>query len=677
VAAGGGGGVGLRQGLLAGLACAALLALLHALGAFELIDLRLHDWRYRLRGPVPASDRITLVEVDDATVDAYHAWPLPRSTYALLVDALRQGGAQASAFDLLFLGDSPDDPAGDRLLAGITAGQDNLVHAITFLPEDPALGSGASSAAETRAELVRHGRPVARQRLASARRASLPYDALLEAADALGHTVVAVDRDGVVRRIPEFVRYGDWAYPSLAIRLVESAARRDTTLPQFELAEDGLRLHWQGRQVRVPVDAEGATSIVYAGDRGAFPHTYSMLRVLQWYRSRDTTALARAFRGKLVLVGVTAVGEVAADVGPTPFAEATPLVFIHANSVNAALRAHFMARPGRGEVVIVLLALGLLLGATLSALPLGRSAAVAGGAIVMLAGLDMLAFLSGGWDLPPTAALLLPPCVWIGVQGLHRRRTELDARARAKELEVARSIQRHLLPAGPPAAPALDVHGVNVPAEAVGGDYYDWLAVGDDEIAIVVGDVSGHGVPAALLMAHVRASLHAEARPERKPSEIVQSIHASLSRAAFPGKFATFFLALVSTREPRLRYCNAGHNPPILLREGGEELLGATGLPLAMLEFGTYADEERRFGPGDTLVLYSDGVPEAPVRAEFYGDERLRQKVGEFARAPDASAQGIVASLLADVRALSGAALAADDVTIVVVRRLPVAPPGA
>jgi sigma-B regulation protein RsbU (phosphoserine phosphatase) len=390
--------------------------------------------------------------------------------------------------------------------------------------------------------------------------------------------------------------------------------------------------------------------------------------VLQWYRDGDTTALVKAFGGKLVLVGVTAVGEVAADVGPTPFSEATPLVYIHANAVNAALAGRFLSRPSPWVMALVLVLCGLVLGVVVSRLTLGISAAVAGGAVLAVAGLDWALFRWADLDVPPTAALLLPPLVWIGVQGLLRRRSERQAREREKELNVARSIQRHLLPAGPPDVAEVEVFGENLPAEAVGGDYYDWLPVGEDELAIVVGDVSGHGVPAALLMSHLRASLHAEARAGRAPREIVQSIHNSLARAAQPGKFATFFLVLISRREPRLRFCSAGHNPVILVRAGENELLGATGLPLAMLESATYTDEERPFAAGDTLVLYSDGIPEAPVGRDFYGDERLQAKVGEFVRS-GRSVPEIGQALLADVQSLAGENLAADDVTLVVVRR--------
>ncbi|MGH7740711.1 MAG: CHASE2 domain-containing protein, partial [Candidatus Eiseniibacteriota bacterium] len=168
-----------RLGAAIGAGCGILVALLWLLGAFRPLDLRLHDLRYWLRGPTPASDRIALIEVDDQTLRAYRGvWPLPRENYALVIDALETAGAQAIGFDLLFLGQDSQDRDGDQLLATLTGGRDNIVHAISFLPGDLTLGGVATQPSDSVA-LIRHGRPVSHQRLAVARQVSLPYLGLL------------------------------------------------------------------------------------------------------------------------------------------------------------------------------------------------------------------------------------------------------------------------------------------------------------------------------------------------------------------------------------------------------------------------------------------------------------------------------------------------------------------
>ncbi len=650
------------------MSCGALVALVWVFGFLRPLDLRLHDLRYRIRGPLRASDRIAMVEIDDVTVRMFRdVWPLPRENYAMAIDALTSAGAQAVGLDLLFLGENTEDPVGDQMLAAVTADHPNVVHAIGFQPSDASLGGALGIPADSTA-LIRHGRPVSRQRLAIAQSVSLPYDALLANARELGHTAVLIDGDGVIRRIPQFVRFGDWAYPSLVLRLVEVAARGDTTLPQFELSPDGVHIFWHGRQMQVPADDEGATSISFAGDQSAFAHRYSLLQVLQWYRNNDTTSLARAFRGKLVLIGSTAVEQHATDIGATPFSDAAPLVYIHANAVNAALQGRFLARLPAPLIMLSLVLLGLVLGLVFSQVSIARAALVALGAMLAFALLDYGLFLFRDIDLPPLGALIVPPLTLAAIGNEWRREAEHRARMRAKELDVARTIQQNLLPSRPPALEGLDVFGRNLPADEIGGDYFDWVTLDDDTLAVALGDISGHGIPAALLMAHLRASFHAVAEVSRTPEEIVQSMNRSLARAATAGKFATFFLAVISVKERRLRYCNAGHNPPLLLRDGSLHLLTATGVPLAIMEHMEFSGGEERFESGDMLVIYSDGIPEAPIGKQFYGDERLQGRALQLSQT-DQTAGEIVEHMLTDLRIVAGEGMRADDVTLVVVRR--------
>jgi len=656
-----------RLGAVLGFTCGALIAIIWLLGGFKPLDQKVHDARYTIRGPIPASDRIAIVEVDDQTLAAYKdVWPLPRENYAIAIDALANAGAQAIAVDLLFLGENNDDPTGDAMLAAVTAAHPNLILAMGFQPSDPSMGGALSIPADTTA-LIRHGRPVSRQRLAVAHSVSLPYDDLLGSAHEMGHTAVLIDGDGVIRRIPQFVRFGDWAYPSLVLRLVEVAARTDTTLPQFELSPDGVQIFWHGRRMKVPADEEGATSIAFAGNQDAFRHRYSLLQVLQWYQKDDTLSLAKAFRGKLVLIGATAVEQHATDIGPTPYSTAAPLVYIHANGVNSCIRGRFLDRVSKPWVVLLLLGLGLGLGLVFSRFTLVHSAMIALGAMVVVAGLDYALFLWGDIDLPVLGALLVPPLTLAAVEDSWRRETEHRTRVRAKELDVARSIQQNLLPGAPPKMDGLEVYGRNLPADEIGGDYFDWLQLDDDHLAVVVGDISGHGIPAALLMAFLRASFHATAMPDRAPEDIVTAMNRSLARAATIGKFATFFLGVISLKDRKVRYCNAGHNPPLLVHNGELHLLEATGIPLALMEDMPYTSGEESFEPGDTLVIYSDGIPEAPIGKQFYGDERLREKAvaQAIAGAPPAE---IVDHVLKDLRSAAGDGMHADDVTLVVVR---------
>ncbi len=664
---------GPRQQWLRGVGIAltawVLLALLHGFGAFRIPDLKLLDVAYLARGTRPASDRIALVEVDDETIAEYGRWPLPRETYAVLIAALAEAGARSVGFDLLFLGEDEDDPQGDRLLAAVTAMHPNVVHAVAFVPEDPAQGGGAATAPFEQALLMKHGLPFSGDWPAAAVRVSLPYDALLAATSGLGHASVAVDPDGVVRRVPQFVRYGDRVYPSLAFR-VAAGARADTTLPDLELRDGAVTVHWAGGgRLVVPVDAEGATAIDFAGDREAFRNHTSMIDVLRWYRDGETQRLRDAFRDRLVLVGATAVGENATDIGPTPFSSATPLVFIHANAVNADLEGRFL-RPAPQVLTMALLAfIAATLGWMFMTLPLPRALATMFGALVLMSAVVFGLFAWGGIVVPATMALLLPPLTWGSTEVFRRVLIDRSTRAQEHELQVARTIQRNLLPARPPKVEGYDVWGLNIPAQQVGGDYYDWTGVGADRLAVCVGDVSGKGVAAALLMSHLRASFHAEARAGESPQAIVSAMHASLYHATDPGRFATFFLGIFPHGDGPLRYCSAGHNPVLLMRGGALILLESTGLPLAMVEGMPYEEGETPFETGDVLVLYSDGITEAERGDDMYGDDRLRDLVPRLvARGLDS--RGVAEAVLEDVRTFTHGHLEADDVTLVVVRRV-------
>ena len=278
--------------------------------------------------------------------------------------------------------------------------------------------------------------------------------------------------------------------------------------------------------------------------------------------------------------------------------------------------------------------------------------------------------MTQGLQLPGTIGLVLPGLAYAGTEIYKRTLIDRHEKAREREMAVAHSIQQKLLPAKALEVPEFDMYGFNIPAQDVGGDYYDWTLQGDNRVAVCLGDVSGKGVAAALLMSHLRASFHAECRRPESPREIVEAMHESMFGATQPGRFATFFLALLPRNGGNVRYCNAGHNPAILMRNGEMTLIEATGLPLAMLDPGMapYEEGEFEFGPGDVLVIYSDGVTEAQLGDDLYEDERLQALVPQLVERSE-TAQQIADGILADVRAFTRGNLDADDVTVVVVKR--------
>jgi sigma-B regulation protein RsbU (phosphoserine phosphatase) len=238
-----------------------------------------------------------------------------------------------------------------------------------------------------------------------------------------------------------------------------------------------------------------------------------------------------------------------------------------------------------------------------------------------------------------------------------------------RELEIAREVQEQLFPQRQPPAPGFDYCGACRPARHVGGDYYDFLALPEEVVGIAIGDVSGKGIPAALLMAGLQASLRAQAplRTRDLPG-LVASINRLLYDLSSSNRYATFFYAQLDTRRRTLTYVNAGHNPPMLLRNGEVLRLDVGGLVVGLLPETSYELGSLALERGDLLVAYTDGVSEAMSPAEDeWGEERLVAALrGNVGRA----AADVVASIMAAADEFASGAPQHDDMTLVVVRAL-------
>jgi serine phosphatase RsbU (regulator of sigma subunit)/pSer/pThr/pTyr-binding forkhead associated (FHA) protein len=260
----------------------------------------------------------------------------------------------------------------------------------------------------------------------------------------------------------------------------------------------------------------------------------------------------------------------------------------------------------------------------------------------------------------------------IRIQHAHLIEVEAAERVHSRELAQAAEIQRGLLPSAPPVVAGLELAGYNLQCRTVGGDYFDYLPFGDG-LALVVGDVAGKGMPAALLMASLQA--HTQAITELggelggDPASVVAKLNRAITRCTPGNRFVTFFMAVFDPKASTLTYCNAGHNPPLLIRsDGSVERLEVGGTVLGLFAGAVFQDETIRFDPGDFLILYSDGVVEACSANgdEEFGEERLLKIASENGSldVPRVSERVIEA-----LRAWSGDGSFADDVTVVLARR--------
>ena len=201
-----------------------------------------------------------------------------------------------------------------------------------------------------------------------------------------------------------------------------------------------------------------------------------------------------------------------------------------------------------------------------------------------------------------------------------------EKRRLQEELLVARRIQKKFLPRRDPTVRGFEIAGKTVPSKQVGGDYYDFIWIGEDQLAIVTADVAGKGVPAALILAGFRASLITEARESASPAEVLRNVNYLLYKSSDQSDFVTAFLGILDIRHRRLTYTNAGHNYPLLFREEGDPVeLVEGGTVLGLMKEAPYEERSVVLTPGDVLVVYTDGITEAfAADGEQFGEERLK-----------------------------------------------------
>ena len=250
---------------------------------------------------------------------------------------------------------------------------------------------------------------------------------------------------------------------------------------------------------------------------------------------------------------------------------------------------------------------------------------------------------------------------------LHRQ--VLEKQRIEDQLKVAREVQSGLLPGAPPELPGYDIAALNLPTWAIGGDYYDYVPLDGDRLAVVVADVSGKGIPAALIMATFRAALRTEIRRHRELPAVAAQLNRVVLESRDTSRFVTAVCGVLHVPSGGFTYVNSGHNPPLVVRTSGRtESLGRGGPALGLFAEGTFEAGTVRLDPGDSLVLYTDGVVEpADDRDVEFGVERLEAAVrGAIAR-PAAEA---LRAVIDATRAYSGQHDYEDDFTLVVVKRL-------
>jgi sigma-B regulation protein RsbU (phosphoserine phosphatase) len=304
-------------------------------------------------------------------------------------------------------------------------------------------------------------------------------------------------------------------------------------------------------------------------------------------------------------------------------------------------------------------------------------------------GLDLLAGLESQGNTAPVIVMTAWGSIDLAVEAMRRgacdfvqkpwdnervlaaiRKQADSERRRHSELEIAATVQQKLFPRAVRRLRSIDYAGQCVAARGVGGDYYDFLDLGQD-LGFVLADVSGKGVPAALLMANLQACFRTQAASGvRQPAELLDAVHKHFYSSTGSDRFATLFFGSYDDRTRRMRYANCGHCAPLLLRAGGELVrLAPTATMLGAFEEWNCVEEEVRLDAGDTLLLYSDGVTDATNAAgDEFGEDHLVGTLREnIALTGRGTAEDLVREIVNAVSTFSETSLV-DDITVVAIR---------
>lgn len=586
--------------LLPGL-CVFLIGLLIYSGFFQTQEMSAYDWLMRTRPAKAASPEIVIIEIADDTLKSLGRWPLPREFHAALIRVLTDSGCRMIIFDIMF---SEPTMADDTLAEAIRkSGRVYLPFAFRI---DKELKSSA-------------GVPVSREILGGV------ADTLKSSVKAVGHINIFVDNDGKVRSLPLWVRHGDKLWPALGF--LAAADFLGYPLEKMNLRRGSVSLD---RRLTIPLDSQGACWINYSGAwTKTFAH-FSYIDVLKAYEAGKKNVQSwfdlSVFKDKICFIGLTAAGT--SDFRANPYDPVYPMVGTQANLCDSILRNDFIRRPQ--PWIRTLIDAGIFLAAGWICLvfsPLPAFLSCCGLGVIYTAIVWSLFSL---WGIFPDLFLPLVSIALVYGAVLLRKFFE-EAQKRLvleKELEIAASIQRSFLPPELRRLANVGIRTYLKPAKFIGGDFYDIIILDGSTFGFFIGDVSGKGVSAALIMAQVISLLRVIAQGKRDPAQVLNLLNNKL-QTILKGRFVTGQYVVVHAQEGFWEGSSAGHMPLLSFdkRQGTlRELLSSSGAPLGLIENISYETIKRQFVPGDKILMYTDGwIESRDFSGKEFGIIRLKE----------------------------------------------------
>ena len=622
-------------------------ATLSALRILDNYELELLDARYNLRPKISTNKNIVIIEIGDDTIDKIGKWPISRRYHATFIDALMEAKVKAIVFDVFFSEES-EEAADNKLSEAIKKS------GIVYLPHI--------------FNIVFQGKkdvPVADKLQEGI------IDKFKKYAKGVGFINIIPDIDGKYRRVPPLIKYQGKLYPHVCFLLAADYLgfkREDMTVKPGKSVTLG--------DIKVPLDSNSNIIVNFPGKWiDTFRH-YSYIDVIDSYiATRFPESIGKkpiidldTLKDSVCFIGVTATAT--PDAHPSPFDSVYPGVGVHASLFNSLLDKKFIERANRSTNIIILLLLCFI---TYLVSKQARRTLL-GFFLVFLFILCYILFAIGvfifwGLWLDIFYPIVVMVIFYLGLMFMKYIGETQKIEIMERELSIAKNIQESFLPKEKPDVPGIEISAKMVTALQVGGDLYDFLKISDKKAGVMIGDVSGKGVPAALYMAKVVSEFKSYTN-EAFASEAIKKLNNQLCEESGSGLFVTLSYLIFDTETASVSYSSGGHLPLIIARENETEPLVIDlkeGTPLGLFE-GDFSEEKIQYKKGDKFILYTDGVTEAmDPKGEMYGQERLVDLVKKNS---SLGPEEIVELIQNEINKFEGKQKQHDDITAMVVKIL-------
>lgn len=557
---------------------------------FETYELHTLDLRFQLRPPLKISPDIVIIEIDEATVNESGGPPFTGHYPANLIDGLRQLGARAVVFDIMFTATSQYD----EQLINNTRKARELIYYPVVLKFDGYRSKGRFKSDYIEVSLI---------------------DELYGSAKGVGFINSITDPDGKIRRAPLEIDCGGKEYFQLA----------------YLVAKDYLG----EKLIKAPVGDDGMMLVNYPGkwNKSFKRHSFSdvLMSFFQTYEGeKGTINLSGAFYNKICFVSETEAG--GRDLKANPIEPAYPMIGVYASIFNSIIRNEYVARAHKLLNLVLLFVLCLVIALIANNARSLSGLGMAAAAVALFVSAGFILFIYSGLWIDLFCPIVMATAVYLGFTVKRYLVEKHNSLLMEGELSIAKKIQMDFLPQSVPQMEGVEIASSIDTAKAVGGDLYDFAdfanvtLIGQRKLGIMIGDVSGKGIPAALFMARAIADFRHFVGDKVKPSAVLDELNKQIALNYKAGLFITMFYMIYDT-DKNLIFSNAGHLPAILLKASGEiAFLKTKGTALGLVETESYSDSTAALKAGDSIILYTDGITEARNgNKEEFGEERLKE----------------------------------------------------